>query len=458
MEEEELFDLFVIEDYEFEPYYEFDKKYEFDAPSFYDFTHTESHWDAVEAESWFEFAASHPPSPFAIKLKLRMDMMRSNQNSNSKCNRQNSPDDIRDNNETQDSLGDGTKVRLKSPSRFRSSTLMKPTASHLAKKIQCRQQGRREAHSNRVMRRHQKLQHKKDVEKSPVTDSLATKRQKLEAGYLRKVAQLKHQTLFSHKPPKKTVDSNSRVTIPKEPNLETAQRALRRRSKQDMSVDEQTKSEVRTFKARPLNRKIFHAPMLASNKKKAPHLPDFQVFQLRTAERAMHHASINSANIGNCLSTPQVITADSRREDTSMEEKNEDVHKLKTRLNKMEYVPDKRILSSPLADSFSKLSLACNTNTRSHTKVLPPAKGFKENKPSSFHLENEEMVKPINEKLKKVGAKQYHCGSGGKIHDICSALNLNRYQQTSHVFAVFNIKHFSWLTTNFNCRSAVDIR
>lgn len=41
---------------------EIDLDYEFDAPRFFDFTRPETFWDADEAQQWFEFAASYPPS------------------------------------------------------------------------------------------------------------------------------------------------------------------------------------------------------------------------------------------------------------------------------------------------------------------------------------------------------------------------------------------------------------
>lgn len=41
---------------------EIDFTYEFDAPMFYDFTTQETLFDDCEAEQWFEFAQSYPPS------------------------------------------------------------------------------------------------------------------------------------------------------------------------------------------------------------------------------------------------------------------------------------------------------------------------------------------------------------------------------------------------------------
>lgn len=41
---------------------EIDLDYEFDAPKFYDFTQPDSDLEATEAEDWFQFAGSYPPS------------------------------------------------------------------------------------------------------------------------------------------------------------------------------------------------------------------------------------------------------------------------------------------------------------------------------------------------------------------------------------------------------------
>ncbi|PON69999.1 TPX [Parasponia andersonii] len=100
---------------------------------------------------------------------------------------------------------------------------------------------------------------------SVTTDELATKRQKLEAGFLSKVAQLKHQALLLHKVPKKLphdgISTNAkpkRVTIPREPDLATSHRAERRRNRINAESGEPTKSNAHTFKARPLNTKRFN--------------------------------------------------------------------------------------------------------------------------------------------------------------------------------------------------------
>ncbi|KAF5480304.1 hypothetical protein F2P56_001064 [Juglans regia] len=114
---------------------EIDLDYEFDAATFYDFTRAETDLEAIKAERWFESAQSYPPSPLIVKLKKwGKDLPVESRNT-----------------ETRNSSGNGfnkgfhfykqmaeagPKAKTKSPVKptlSRSSTLMKPTASHLAK-------------------------------------------------------------------------------------------------------------------------------------------------------------------------------------------------------------------------------------------------------------------------------------------------------------------------------------
>lgn len=45
-----------------EDFFEFDLDYEYDAACFYDFTRPESLSESEEAQLWFRFAPSYPPS------------------------------------------------------------------------------------------------------------------------------------------------------------------------------------------------------------------------------------------------------------------------------------------------------------------------------------------------------------------------------------------------------------
>ncbi|MBA0825441.1 hypothetical protein Goarm_022022, partial [Gossypium armourianum] len=132
--------------------------------------------------------------------------------------------------------------------------------------------------------------------------SQAAKRQKLEGGLTHKVNEVKQQTTFVHKVPKKdvTADRNTinikpKLTIPREPALRTAHRAQTVLPKNGTKQEHVT-SAMHKFKARPLNRKILEAPSLPLPKKSVPKLPEFQEFHLKTSERAVQLPSSVSSS------------------------------------------------------------------------------------------------------------------------------------------------------------------
>ncbi|GAB2294077.1 hypothetical protein Dimus_028294 [Dionaea muscipula] len=306
-----------------------DFDYEYDAPRCFDFTRPESPLEVDAAECWFQSAKSYPPSPFIVRLNLSMDGETSSNKSS-------------DHKTTYSSDNDGhgrLKPKSKSPLKPffpRSSTLLKPTASHLAK-----QNIAGILSTKLVGRLHQTRSPQK-----PCGEIDATKRQKLEIGYLRRAAQLKHQTLFSHKSPKKVIlmDTNapplkSKVTIPKEPDLVTAYRAQKYRSRNTAQQESNARSNVRSFKARPLNRKILEGPSLSQPKKSTPLLPEFQVFHLRTSERAMQQVTNNvqMEAMQSSNSTTQSGVLDIKRTNSNAlkQETSEAVYRFKARpLNK----------------------------------------------------------------------------------------------------------------------------
>eukprot|EP01018_Ginkgo_biloba_P009862 Gb_03404 [translate_table: standard] len=84
------------------------------------------------------------------------------------------------------------------------------------------------------------------------------------------------------------------LTQPKEPELGTAQRARPIRVKSTAELEEEMLAKIPKFKARPLNKKILEAPSLPLPQKSAPHLPEFQEFHLKTMERALQHSGAAS--------------------------------------------------------------------------------------------------------------------------------------------------------------------
>ncbi|KAK6250487.1 hypothetical protein SCA6_004492 [Theobroma cacao] len=435
----------------------FDIKYEFDAPQCYDFSRPERYWEAKEAELWFESAGSYPPSPFVIKLKWRYDVDGDEEFSNGSVDY-----DDREvcNCFNEDNLRAKTESRVKS-SLSRNSTLMKPTASYLAKQNQSRA-----VHFTQLHRRFRKFLDRlddKSTKSSSVTEGDATKRQKLGAGYLCKVANLSHQALFVHKKPKtvRSLDGNSvrakpKVTIPRELELQTARRAQRRRSKIKTESDENAKSHAHFFKALPLNRKILEAPSLPLPKKSLPQRPEFQLFHLRTSERARQHASNSAMKLPNYIST-------SRNEKTGLrsfnsvnalkEEKFEAVNKFKAcPLNKkimssigqtgvlqkettapMEFkiLANRRLPDEPPIELLNKLSLSSEVHSgeKSRAKMVF-SEGFKENETVPFLLQRQ-IINVGKENLQRIGGMEYQCRNDRTI-EIGRQLNVNRQKSNEY--------------------------
>ncbi|KAK7330712.1 hypothetical protein VNO77_24910 [Canavalia gladiata] len=318
--------------------HEIDLDYEFDAARFFDFSRPETPAEAQQAELWFHNAASYPPSPFARKLVVREDFLwddvsDSPKSENLEC-RANVDDEkssvtlamgfsdaVFHNYNGSKALGGnissllagilqndgrgltfGSKTisdSLNSKAKSavpKSSTLMQPTASQLAKQ-NC------PAKNIGSRFRKQLSQDKRNLSISSGVESQAAKRQKLEGGLLCKVTDWKMQTNFVHKTPMRAVTveqnlacSKLKLTIPREPNLKTAHRAQRIRPKIVGEAEHVTDAAPR-FKARPLNRKILEAPSLLPLKRSTPQLPEFQEFHLKTLERAMQHTSAVSSSL-----------------------------------------------------------------------------------------------------------------------------------------------------------------
>ncbi|XWS54156.1 hypothetical protein CRYUN_Cryun10bG0065100 [Craigia yunnanensis] len=77
-----------------------------------------------------------------------------------------------------------------------------------------------------------------------------------------------------------------KLTRPKEPEFETAQRMRSVRVKSTAELEEEMMAKVPKFKARPLNKKIFEAPTLPALPRSTPKPPEFQEFHFETMARA----------------------------------------------------------------------------------------------------------------------------------------------------------------------------
>ncbi|TYI91213.1 hypothetical protein E1A91_D03G176200v1 [Gossypium mustelinum] len=462
------------EEMEIEPVFEVsevDLDYEFDAAQFFDFTREESPSEASDAERWFESAPSYPPSPFVTKLVLGEGSLLENVTTPVKCKE---VDDIgrlpENDSELEFSSMDASKrgsnggiftsiqkVLLKvlnQPFQLttglttsnnipddkpkaesnvtklfmpRSSTLMKPTASRLAKQNCPPQVASTRFKKLQVPNSDRSLVHSSGV------GSQAAKRQKLEGGLTHKVNEVKQQTTFVHKVPKKdvTADRNTinikpKLTIPREPALRTAHRAQRVLPKNGTKQEHVT-SAMHKFKARPLNRKILEAPSLPLPKKSVPKLPEFQEFHLKTSERAVQlPSSVSSSSFQTndydkgfmkpCTnSTNRNGTREVRRLDSCDTNYNIKAHLLNKKIFSgkgdlgvsknikkettapMEYKirRERRVPQNPPIELFSKLSLTSELQPSNGSQM----KGLKENRLISFHPEHEMMMHLAKEKL-----------------------------------------------------------
>ncbi|XP_042503645.1 protein TPX2-like isoform X2 [Macadamia integrifolia] len=487
---------------------EIDFDYEFDACRYFDFIRKETPAEAREAELWFETAGSYPPSPFAERLNAVKVILVENINNSIKSkdvenmgSTANRPDDgigpefsaLDGSNQDHERMSDGvcrnltggvpqkvqneeqplttgpfynhmaedipkTKMKRASKGPFpRSSTLMKPTASHLAKQNQPRDV----SGSSRFFGRSGMsfVQNSGRTFDNPSgVETQAAKRQKLEGGHLRKVAGTKQQAILAHKVPKKdepvdgsVVYSQLKLTIPREPDLETAHRAQRTRQKNNTELEEQQNSAC-TFKAHPLNRKILKAPSMRLPQKSTPRLPEFQEFHLKTSERALQHSTSAVSSLPHNKSDKVAVnsscvahntTMDSKRSNSGENPKEECelAHHFKVRpFNKkifssrgeigvsqnskrevtvpmeFDFSKDKRSRHRPPIELFNKLSLSSELQqkTASQPKLAwsssVHAKGSKENTPGPFRREHV-IAAMNNEKPQRVGEKQTQCFS-----------------------------------------------
>ncbi|KDO65366.1 hypothetical protein CISIN_1g042640mg, partial [Citrus sinensis] len=169
--------------------FEVDFDYEFDAPQYHDFTLPETPAKARENELWFDSAASYPPSPFILKFNWRYDFpadtasvscdsrggSMSSIGNVSYFETDSEAFDIYQINRGPEFCGDMDQDVSKSKTKSfakssiqRSSTLMKPTVML------------------NIFRSQKIVKSDKSSLNSSTIENLATKRQKLEAGFLPK--------------------------------------------------------------------------------------------------------------------------------------------------------------------------------------------------------------------------------------------------------------------------------
>ncbi|XP_057798420.1 protein TPX2-like isoform X2 [Salvia miltiorrhiza] len=309
-----------MEDFVEDCHVEIDEEYEFDASQFFDFTRPEGDSEIEEVERWFQVSGDYPNSPFIVQLNLEKILPAPASPSSCKSSKPRKGTKSTSSSSDTDSrhgfppskknakvkgnvaVEDAAKPKTKPShnlSQPRSANFMEPTASHLAKQNAVLHDNQQSSH---LCTRFQRTQAKQDdkssigsekkssigsEKKSSIgSENHATKRQKLETGFLKKGSYLKHKFSLSHK-------SSKKATVPREPELGTLFRSQRRRSK-NSSASSETESQKSkgSFKAHnPSNRKILQARSLPPPRKSKTPLTEFQEFHFKTRERANHHSS-----------------------------------------------------------------------------------------------------------------------------------------------------------------------
>ncbi|KAL6968942.1 hypothetical protein U1Q18_047221 [Sarracenia purpurea var. burkii] len=346
-----------------------------------------------------------------------------------------------------------SKAEIKSavkPSLPRTSTLLKPTASQLAK------QSRQPCKVGDLRVQKLMVESNEGSSNNPFgIECQAAKRQKLEGGLLRKVADGKEQSNLVHKPSKKdgATEGNAaytklKLTIPREPDLQTAHRVQRLRPN-NIPEPEIVPSTVRRFKALPLNRKILEAPSLLLPKRSIPRLPEFQEFHLKTSERALQHthavssSAVSSSNTVKVLNKPSTdataesANGESRRlyfADAPKPEGRDFVHNFKARpLNKKEFnlYTERRAQHNLPVELFNKLTLnELHPNAGCHLKLprptsIPP-EGSKENRSVSFKQEQEIKHHLVKQKPPRFWEKHSLHGNDGGKSEVGSSYGMSR--------------------------------
>ncbi|XP_042068523.1 uncharacterized protein LOC121811689 isoform X1 [Salvia splendens] len=270
-----------MEDFVDDCHVEIDHEYEFDASQFFDFTRTEVDSEIQEVERWFQISGDYPNSPFIVELNIGKILSVPSSCNSSKPKKVCSSSDTdsrhglppsKKNAKVKGHLAveDAAKPKPKAShnlSQTRSANFMEPTASHLAKKnavLHDKQQ------SSNHFTRFQRMGTMQDEKINLIGyQNHATKRQKLETGFL------------------------NNVNVPREPQRGTLLRSQRQRSK-NSSASSTTESQESKgpFKAQNhSHRKILQSRSLPPLRKSKTPLTEFQEFNFKTRERANHHSS-----------------------------------------------------------------------------------------------------------------------------------------------------------------------
>ncbi|KAA3467986.1 protein TPX2 isoform X1 [Gossypium australe] len=217
-----------------------------------------------------------------------------------------------------------------------------------------------------------------------------------------------------------------RLTRPKEPEFETAQRMRPVAVKSTAELEEEMMAKIPKFKARPLNKKIFEASTLPSLPRSTPKTPEFQEFHFETMARASKNAetsSVASTEVSrqNTQWKPHLTEPKTPVLQTSLRARPITVKSsIELEQEELEKAPKfkARPLNKKIFESKGELGIFCNTKKQvtipqefhfaTHERIPPPAAVFdlfdkmslksesshdpipRNTIPNPFHLQTEE--------------------------------------------------------------------
>ncbi|KAK3128279.1 hypothetical protein QOZ80_6BG0459310 [Eleusine coracana subsp. coracana] len=246
-------------------WFQVDLDYEYDAPRWFDLAREEAPLEAAAAQQWFASAPNYPPSPLILKMlqdDLGLQSLRSTADADAmnctttshECSTaaEHRFNRVEERGQCNGASRNGPKPGVRNAVRCtssRSSTLMKPTASQIA-----RQNRQVEAKNLTLSKKLMGARSERTTMSLNDFTYQPAKRQRLESGHINKVAQVAatHQPMFIHKNHEKNAMNRNinrpttatttkslidrptglpklKITVPREPELATKLRAERSR-------------------------------------------------------------------------------------------------------------------------------------------------------------------------------------------------------------------------------------
>ncbi|KAL9815162.1 putative TPX2 central domain-containing protein [Arabidopsis thaliana] len=246
--------------------FEFDIDFEFDAPRFYDFSRPELYSETEEIEIWFQSSGNYPPSPFSPKFNWKFEPFKQITNTISESK----PVEIIESSEAETGLNckdkfngfiyynqtvkDVSKKKSKSKTKTSNSTLTRPTASLLA-----RQNKPLDIYSVQLLTRCQRSLAKFGENVSPI---LVSKLQNQDINRQKQEAKVAH------------VSSRAKLTVPKEPNLRTAERSERHSFRSKVNTQREqiaTSSSKRHIRNKNINLEPVSTSLAKTNTPRSQH-------------------------------------------------------------------------------------------------------------------------------------------------------------------------------------------